>query len=344
MQGEDMEFSGSPIAKDMFTLSLLALVGGFGGYLSAMRSNIYNTRDRSLFSRYEIFHMLQGVAGAIIIVTLTPVDPTIVKGLFDQPDEQLHSLVKLIALALIGGYAVGSLLESSASQFSKQIDNLTEDQKTLTEEQRMLTKRQDELEEEINKVNNLVRTAERILWGAELNANEIAAFNIAVQDSPPQGRTEIGRLADESRKQNWKHSKELLERPIIVFQALVQSFDAVSNHRWFGSLGYCLKDKIDADYSQAVSYLSKAIELRGPLSRSGGYEFNRAECNIILSNANTNESTRWSLDQQIEKDLETAARFRRFREMIEKEDLITTWKRKRLDRPTAILAGTGTTS
>jgi len=43
---------------------------------------------------------------------------------------------------------------------------------------------------------------------------------------------------------------------------------------WF--IRICLKDKIDADYSQAVSYLSKAIELRGPLSRSGGYEFNRA--------------------------------------------------------------------
>ena len=65
------------------------------------------------------FRMLQGTAGAIIIVTLSPVDPNIFHAPFPeqvtaapQPVNDQQLFIKLIALALIGGYAGASLLES----------------------------------------------------------------------------------------------------------------------------------------------------------------------------------------------------------------------------------------
>jgi hypothetical protein len=89
--------------KELIILSILILTGAFGGYLSAVQ--------RQITFKVSGFHMLQGAVGAIIIVTLSPVDAHFVSAPFATAADQsaIDLFIKLIALALIGGYAGGSL-------------------------------------------------------------------------------------------------------------------------------------------------------------------------------------------------------------------------------------------
>src|SRR5215470_4308654 len=108
------------IAKDLTVLFILSVTGAFGGYLAAIQKRIGFSLSGTMDS-VTLYYMMTGVDGAIIIVTLSPVDSKILNAPFtSEPSEQLF--IKLIALALIGGYAGGSLLESSANQFAKRFD------------------------------------------------------------------------------------------------------------------------------------------------------------------------------------------------------------------------------
>jgi hypothetical protein len=108
---QDVPISWTGIEHDFFTLLLLCLLGAIGGYLYAVQRRISGVEQNP----HEItwFHCLQGAAGAVIIVNLSPVD--LLDNLFTSSWQQLF--VKFVALALIGGYAGGALLESSAGQY-----------------------------------------------------------------------------------------------------------------------------------------------------------------------------------------------------------------------------------
>jgi hypothetical protein len=258
----------SVLSNDIPVLLILSVVGAIGGYLSEIQNRAARSDGSKRRSKETYFHMMQGAAGAIIIVTLSPVDPQIVNGLFGATPQ---AFIKLIALALIGGYAGGSLLESSASQYAKRIDKIEEKQKIL--------------EEEAEKERDVVRSAEQILRGYGLSSSDIQEFQRELKEISSSKRWEIAYKADENHRQHWEKDKEPMERSLLIFQALVKTDEAETVHWWYGSLGYCLKDKRNPDYAEAAERLDTAIKIRGPETRSGAYEFNRAFCNIQLERA-----------------------------------------------------------
>jgi hypothetical protein len=281
-------------------------------------------------------HGLQGAAGAVIIVTLSPVDPNIVNNLLTSSGEQLF--IKFIALALIGGYAGGALLESSAGQYAEKFDKrlgkfeeTTEDRFEGIEEKTTskideLEKKQNELAQEAKAGVEASRMAEMILRGL-VRAEEIEEFGNALKGASPSVRLQIAVLADDCRRQHYKNDKDALERALLVFKALVGTGEAKTNWWWYASLGYCLKDKKEPDYAAAVECFDKAIELRSPAMRSGAYEFNRAFCCIQIADAQPVGWTSLELEGKIRRDLEAAKKFPRFNDIIDRDETVQEWLR-----------------
>ncbi len=291
------------IGGDIVALMILAGVGAFGGYLSAIQLNPVDPRENSKSFRRAV---LQGAAGAIIIFTLAPVDPNIVKGLFVSSPEHPHPhvVIKLIALALIGGYAGGALLESSAQQFAKKINDIEEKQKTLEDEQK--------------KDAEAINLAEESLHGLEI---DVQALKKAMQQTTSVARSEIFNRADDNRRENWRTNKDHMERSIQIFKALTATDEAKTCHWWYGALAYCLKDKRDPDYEEALHLLDEAIARRGKNIRSGAYEFNRAVCKIHLSAKHPDKA--W--EAEILSDLDAAKRFPKFAEVIKTHPTVQNW-------------------
>jgi hypothetical protein len=289
------------IGADIVTLMILAGVGAFGGYLSAIQLNPVDPRENSKSFRRAV---LQGVAGAIIIFTLAPVDPNIVNGLFvssttDQSHSHPHVVIKLIALALIGGYAGGALLESSAQQFAKKINDIEEKQKKDAE---------------------AINLVEEALHGLEI---DVQALNKAVQQTTSVARSEIFNRADDNRRENWRTNKDHMERSMPIFKALTATDEAKTCHWWYGALAYCLKDKRDPDYEEALHLLDDAIAGRKNI-RSGAYVFNRAVCKIHLSAKHPDKA--W--EAEILSDLDAAKRFPKFAEVMKTHPTIQNWLRQ----------------
>jgi hypothetical protein len=292
------------IGIDILALMILAFVGAFGGYLSAIQLNPADPRENSKSFQRAV---LQGAAGAIIIVTLAPVDPKIVNDLFVTSADHPHIVIKLIALALIGGYAGGALLESSAHQFAKKINDIEEKQKNLEEEQK--------------KDAEALNLVEEALHGLEVGAQ---ALTKAMQQTTSITRSEIFARADDNRRENWRTSKEAMERSMPIFKALTATEEARTCHWWHAALAYCLKDKRDPDYEEALHFLDEAIAGRGKIGRSGAYEFNRALCKIHVSAKHPNKA--W--DSDLLSDLDTAKRFPKFAEIIRIDPTVQDWLRR----------------
>jgi hypothetical protein len=291
------------IRIDAVLFTILVFGGAIGGYLSARQSGM---------QRIPGSKIVLGSAGAIIIVTIGPID-----NILDKFANRwvAHDVIGLIALALVGGYAGGALIEASAGRYAKKIDELTEDQNTRNRESN----------------NSLIAKefAQRILKGHELTDSEIQKFEQALNESTSDARWQIYLLAEENRHQNWKDEKEYMERSLAIFQALVDSSDAKSHHWWHASLAFCLK--VNPDYVRAVKYLDQAINLRGEQEiKSGAYEFNRAYINIQLMNSTGHNRNNKNLKKKIDKDLEAARRFQRWKSIIDADGVIQGWKNKHI--------------
>ena len=184
------------IGEDIVALVVLAGVGAFGGYLSAIRPELLKSADPRESSKSFRRAVLQGAAGAIIIVTLAPVDP--VTGLFTPQAEHQHPhvVIKLIALALIGGYAGGALLESYAQQFAKKLNDVEEQHKTLADEVEKEAKAINLLEEAYHKDAEAINLVEEALHGLD---TDLQALKRAMQQSTSVTRSEIFNRADDNR-------------------------------------------------------------------------------------------------------------------------------------------------
>ena len=297
------------IGVDIVALMVLSGVGAFGGYLSAVQNELLKSadpRDNSKFFRRAV---LQGAAGAIIIVTLAPVDPNIVNGLFVTSKEHPHPhvVIKLIALALIGGYAGGALLKSSAQQFARKINDIEEKQKTLEDEQK--------------KEGDAINLVEEALHGLE---TDLQTLKKGMQQTTSVTRSAIFNRADDNRRENWETNREAMERSVPILRALTATDEAKTCHWWYGALAYCLKDKRNPDYEEALHFLDEAIAGRGKNVRSGAYEFNRAICKIQLSAKHPHKT--W--DDQIRSDLDAAKRFPKFAEIIKTNSTVQNWLRQ----------------
>ena len=185
------------------------------------------------------------------------------------------------------------------------------------------------------KERDVVRSAEQILRGNKLSSSDIQEFQRELKEISSSKRWEIAYKADENRRQHWEKDKEPMERSLLIFQALVKTDEAETVHWWYGSLGYCLKDKRNPDYAEAAERLDTAIKIRGPETRSGAYEFNRAFCNIQLAAKQLDGTGSRTLKEQIRSDLKTARNFQRFKDIIDKDSTVQEWLEKDVGmRPT----------
>jgi hypothetical protein len=346
-------FDCTVIFKAFIILSVLGAAGAFGGYLSAAQRHIKCSTSPN--APFKIASMLQGVAGAIIIVTLSPVDPHILSAPFATADASkpggqqerptavepvttqmataLYELeerrkrenqdrianieelfIKLIALALIGGYAGGSLLESSAKQWAKKIEEIGQKQEEIGQ-------KQESMEDEQKRSLEAIRETAKILRGLEQSPVELARFETMVRQVSSFTRFDIANRADEVRRQHWQNDRIQLEWASLIFRALLKTDDAKSNHWWYASLGYCLKDQPIPDYEAALRCFNTAIEIRGLEARSGAYEFNRAICYIKLDSL-----TNPKFSKQIKKDLDAASKHARFLDIINACPDVLKWR------------------
>jgi len=97
-------------------------------------------------------------------------------------------------------------------------------------------------------------------------------------------RLTIFMQASTLRRDYRKTNKKFMEKSIPVFRALIESENEPRDHRYWGELGYALKDKENPDYNDARQNLTVAINIRGDYNEYGYtlYEFCRAICNINL--------------------------------------------------------------
>ncbi len=110
---------------------------------------------------------------------------------------------------------------------------------------------------------------------------DVGRLQTAVQRAGRLVRNAVFNLAYEIRRENWATDKDLMERTIPVFEALVRADP--NWHAAHGQLGYALKDKVKPDWQQAKASLDRAVELRGEQSGEGlYYQYNRALCAIML--------------------------------------------------------------
>lgn len=112
-------------------------------------------------------------------------------------------------------------------------------------------------------------------------------FNIdqlkkAIKAAQASVRVQIFYQAEKIRSENWKLNKDLMERTIPIFQALVDSDERGEFHRNYAQLGFALKDKQKPEYAKAEQALEKAIQMRGEEQKADWlvYEANRAICRI----------------------------------------------------------------
>jgi hypothetical protein len=320
---------------DVVLLTMLSFGGAIGGYLSAVQkfSAMHNLSADGLVSaavqngmqRIPKSKILLGCVGAIVIVTIAPMD-----NLLDQIATngwRAHDFIGLIALALVGGYAGGALLEASAGRFVAEsiraLDNSQKKTENALEEFRKKTRH------ESDAATTALQFTQRILNGYKLDDSEIPQFNQALKDADSKSRSDIARLADENRRQNWKDDKEHMERSLLIFKALVACPEAKEYHWWHAWLGFCFKDKAEPEYDRAAECLDQAIKIRGAGEqvKSGAYEFNRAVVNIRKSMNKPIDDDLKSVKKKIEKDLEAASGHPRWNRIIDedKDRLFQKW-------------------
>jgi hypothetical protein len=113
------------------------------------------------------------------------------------------------------------------------------------------------------------------------------------------------------RKNNRKTNKKFMEKAIPVFRALIASEVEHRDHRYFGELGFALKDKENPDFLDAQKNLTAAITIRGDYNEYGYtiYEFNRAICNINLdANFKQGIESADTVKKSIREDFEALAK------------------------------------
>ena len=149
-------------------------------------------------------------------------------------------------------------------------------------------------------------------------------------------KAQIFYQAQKMRSDNWRkpETKPNMERTIPIFRALISSDKDNIYYANHGELGFALKDKRNptiADWKEAESELTKAIEIRGPWQEKGWlfYELNRAICQIKLDdNYIKGKKSDKNNKQKILDDLKAARHAHDLIDIIKQDSLISDWAEK----------------
>jgi hypothetical protein len=152
----------------------------------------------------------------------------------------------------------------------------------------------------------------------------------ALREASPSMRVLAFDRAYEVRTANWQRNKELMERTIPVFRALVAIDVNNEYHRNHGQLGYALKDQRSPDWKAAQAELSEAIRIRGEWRTQGWlfYEFNRALCRIMLdAEFKQGRVSNPETVSEVMRDLQVATKWSKTARALEAETEIQRWLR-----------------
>jgi hypothetical protein len=155
-------------------------------------------------------------------------------------------------------------------------------------------------------------------------------INARIRSASSSVKVQIFSQAQSVRSENWRdrQNKPKMERTIPIFRALVASDTDDVYHTNHGQLAFALKDQRQPNWAEAVSELTKAIEIRGPWQEHGWllYEFNRAICQINLDEAfKQGQESDNKTKQLILSDLKAAGNAAALADLIADDPTISQW-------------------
>lgn len=282
---------GEPLSSAATVFLIVTVSGAFGGLLyTARESGIelpHRDPDNShIWKLGWVSDCAYGVAGGYVVFLILPTDfgnaATILS------DSKVFGFIKIIALALVGGYGGRSLVDRALANIAKDAE---EAKKTAQETKQQMS----QMQELDTRAMALVSQQ----FDENSDAQDVLELKEAVKAASLRARFDIFKEARAVRQENWKKNPSLMERSIPVFEALIENTAGEQYHRTHAQLGYALKDKTQPDWQRAYEELNKAIELRDADGVKGFliYEFNRALCGIALNHDPT----------EVRKDVTAAA-------------------------------------
>ena len=221
-----------------------------------------------------------GIAGAFVVFLILPTEldtqnsnpESLLIGL------SLISLIKLIALSIVGGYGGRSLVDRALSNIIKDVEEAKEEAKEANQKIK-----------QIQDIDTLALELTNLQLDDGEEEQDLQKLKESIMKASKAARFEIFKEARIVREANWKENVSLMERTIPIFEALIENESGEKYHRNYGQLGYALKDQggkdeTKKDWKRAYDELSAAINLRNKEGKDGFlmYEFNRAICGIKL--------------------------------------------------------------
>ena len=306
-----------PVLKTIAFFLAVTVAGAFGGMLYTIRDCGIELPHRSTRGakppRIElgwIADCAYGIAGAYIAFLILPTD---LLGEGMTPDRLLSTgsvlnLIKVLAIALVGGYGGRKLVDHALSSLAKDA------KKEAKEAKEQLAQIQ------VGDTNALELVNRHLDSGEE--AVDIAELKSAVRSASRAARLEIFKEARRMRQKHWREDKSLMERTIPIFEALIDNAAGESYHRNHAQLAYAIKDREKtgdpmADWERAYRELTHAIDLRDRQGARGFlmYELNRAWCAIELGKE----------VEEIRKDLLAASKNAYTLDLFQEIETFTSW-------------------
>ncbi len=312
---------GAPWSDGATIFVMITIAGAFGGLL-------YTARDSGLEFPYrdpDNKHVLNlgwvadcgyGIAGAYVVFLILPTELTTA----GTPSNSLLSsssilgLVKLLAMALVGGYGGRSLVDRALANIAKDAE---EAKKSAEEAKKKVVQIEMIDSKALELVNRHLDSGEK--------EQDVKALKEAIKGASRTVLFEIFKEARAVRTANWNKDVTLMERTIPIFEALIDNSAGEKFHRNHAQLGYALKDQggpddTKKDWEGAYRELTKAIDLRGQEGDEGFlmYEFNRAICSIKLGK---------DFDA-ITRDIRLAASRSALYKRLKESDIIVNWAKQ----------------
>jgi len=279
---------------------LVSLAGMFGGLLYGIKEHKLKLPYRKGNTIYPGFltDILFGAAGGLIIYMIMPGSFQFEAGGFE--------LVKIIAVAMVGGYGGRALVErvlaEQLKQFESQLQQLEDTQQADAVLIALINRHLDDDPD----------TA--IVDKDQLRQAILAASDAARENAFDKARTYRKKVTSERKY-------ELLDTVVPIFEALAASDTEENEARFHAQLGFALNDRqrsahplarnqqLDM-YRRAKAEMDKAIQIRDRLKQEQKwvYEFARAMSNIGLD-ANP---------QEIKEDLQKACQDKSIAERVTK--------------------------
>jgi len=237
--------------------------------------------------------LLFGLAGGIVIFFIMPIE------LFDVT--QSFGLVRLLGIAMVGGYGGRALIEQVLDQ---QLKKLKEDMEQLEEQTEESANQVQEMKAQEKTGATVAALLDQYLDEERekpLQPEEAKELMDALANASASTRVYAFTQARAFRKKVSKHeaTRPLIAKVIPIFEKLIQADTENQYHRNHAQLAYALKDQPQPDYQRAAAELTTAIQIRD--EQNAGefkiYEFTRAICRIHLGRPTS----------EIVADLEAAA-------------------------------------